>query len=353
MAGNESHVIERMLDSCSDYIDFWIAQCNGQDETKDIVENFFSAKGIPGFCYTTEWHYPGKNSDHLIQACLEADHGCDWFLRIDSDELLFVEPDFDWSVLENTDVQSWDVVAKNDSMMWARNRIWNAKLPWRFKHDKRHECIILPGYGESGEDFERQGLSSKFYHFITSVGKSYQNPTKFLGDALELECQQITQDTLTKDLYHLFYIAKSYYDAFHVGEFQLGLDHKKEFARRSIFYFLQYEKLMQNSPTHEMLYYGRLCLGNAFAFCEEFDQAEQAYLRCELCYIPRNEHIFELANLYRRVGRFEDMLKQTYRLIDPERKNPFPNFCFLVNSNIYIDTGNLGAILHNEALSLN
>lgn len=352
MAGNEAHIIERMLDSCAPFIDYWIAQCNGQDETRNIIQHFFENKNIPGFCYQTDWHYPGFNSDHLIQKCSEANHGCDWFLRVDADELLVVKPDFDWSILENTHVHSWDVVAKNDSTSWCRNRLWNTKLPWRFKNDKRHECIILPGHGDSGEEFQRERLDPNFYHYITSAGKSYQNPAKFASDALEIENQQIMEGTLTKDLYHFFYIAKSYYDAFTVGEFPLGIDHKKEFARRSIFYFTEYEKLMQATPTHEFVYFARLCLGEAFCFCGQFDEAEKAFLSCESCFIPRNEHIFKLALLYKDLNKFDKMLEQTTRLVDQNRKNPFPTFSFLVNSNLYCDTGNIGLNLHAEALKL-
>ena len=112
MLGNEEHVVERMLNSCYKYIDYWVIQCNGTDKTQQIVEDFFAEKGIPGFTYTTEWQYPGWNSDHLIQKCAEADHGCDWFFRIDADEQLKVDDDFDWSVLEDTTIDSWNVVLR-------------------------------------------------------------------------------------------------------------------------------------------------------------------------------------------------------------------------------------------------
>jgi len=36
-------------------------------------------------------------------------------------------------------------------------------------------------------------------------------------------------------------------------------------------------------------------------------------------------------------------------LVDPERKLPFPDFYFLVNSNFYIDSGGYGKLLHQVA----
>ena len=35
MVGNEEHCIERMLNSCYQYIDYWVVQCNGNDKTRD------------------------------------------------------------------------------------------------------------------------------------------------------------------------------------------------------------------------------------------------------------------------------------------------------------------------------
>ena len=50
MVNNESHVIERMLESVYPYIDYWVIQDNGStDGTQDIIKNFFNEKGIPGF----------------------------------------------------------------------------------------------------------------------------------------------------------------------------------------------------------------------------------------------------------------------------------------------------------------
>lgn len=352
MAGNEAAIIAVMLESCYPFIDFWIAQCNGQDQTQEIVKEFFKVKNIPGFAYQTEWKDPGWNSDHLIQVCRGADHGCDWFLRVDADEKIVVEDGFDWEILDNTSIQSFDVVAKNGGASWFRNRIWNTKLPWRFKHDKRHECIILPGCGPSDEEFQRVALDEKFHHFITNYGKSYDNPSKFALDGLELEIQQLSNGTMASDLYHLFYVAKSYYDALSIGNFPFGLEHKKEFARRSIFYFQQYEKLMGVQNHHEMLYYARVCLGNVLVFCEQFEEAEKAFLRCDFVNCLRNEHIYGLALLYQQTAQFDKMLKQTFRLVDQKRKNPFPHLSFLINNHVYIDTGRSGIDLHEQALKL-
>jgi tetratricopeptide (TPR) repeat protein len=347
MVGNESHIINRVLESCYRHIDYWIIQCNGSDNTQQLVEEFFKEKDIPGYCYNVEWQYPGWNSDHLIQECYRADHNCDWFFRIDADEQLQVDDDFDWSVLDDTSIQSWDVVATNEGASWFRNRIWNSKLPWRFKHDKRHECIILPGCGPTEEEFQRVSLDKKFRHYIQSDGNSYVSPTKFLVDALELEIQHLANNTLLSDLYHFFYVGKSYYDCYR-NEFPLGYEHQKEYARRCIFYcqkFVEYVNIQD-----EMVYYAQYLVGNSYRFCGEFDKAIEAYERASHYCPKRNEHLCGLAELYWELNDYESMFIHTKKLMDPSRKNPFPELAFLIHNTAYYDTGNYVKQLHDVAL---
>jgi len=60
MVGSEAPTILRMLESTAPHIDYYVIQCNGkEDNTKEIIDNFFKEKGIPGFTYETDWNYPG------------------------------------------------------------------------------------------------------------------------------------------------------------------------------------------------------------------------------------------------------------------------------------------------------
>jgi glycosyltransferase involved in cell wall biosynthesis len=348
MVGNESHVIERMLNSCYKYIDYWIIQCNGTDNTQEIIEKFFQEKNIPGYCYTTEWHFPGWNSDHLVQECYKANHGCDWLFRIDADEQLQVDDNFDWSVLEDTSIQSWNVAAKTDGAIWYRNRIWNASLAWRFKHDKRHECIILPGCGPTEEEFQRMDLDSGFKHYIINDGKTWVNPTKFLTDALELENQHVSNNTLLSDPYHFFYVAKSYFDCYTGEGFPLGYSHQKEYARRCIFYSQQFVDYI--NAQDEMVYYAQYMAGTSYRFCGEYENAIEAYRRCDYYCSRRNEHICGLAECYRELKDYESMFGYTSQLVNPNRTNPFPNLMFLIHNGAYPDTGTYVHDLHQVAI---
>ena len=182
MVGNEAPTITRMLESVAPYIDYWVIQCNGkEDDTETIINDFFKEKGIPGFTYQIYWDFPGWNRNHTLQECLKADHGCDWILRMDADERLKVDDDFDWSVMEDTTIDSFNIAAQAGDTKYFRTWFWNAKLPWFFQLDKRHETIHLP---DIGENFTRMNMPYGFRHLVSQDGQTWYVPRKFLRDAL-------------------------------------------------------------------------------------------------------------------------------------------------------------------------
>ena len=358
MFKNESTTIGRMLESCYQHIDYWILQDNGStDGTPEVVHAFFKDKDIPGFIYNVEegWVNFGWNRDHLLQTCLKTDHGCDWILKMACDEYLEVDDDFDWSLLNDKSIQSFHITATNPGCVYYRAWMWNARLPWHFKHDVAHECIVcdLPGVGE---EFQRFNLPRSFRQVGTNDGESYTVPTKYVSDALKLEEQHIREGTMLTDTYHFWYIGKSYHDACRCEAFPLGELQQKEYARRAIFYFKEYLNYTINYDVDghmgqiwEMGYFTLFAIGEMYRFLGEYENAIDSCLRAGPFCPRRNEHIVGLAECYRELGDYESMLTFTEMLVDPERKLPFPEFYFLVNSNFYIDGGWYGKLLHQVA----
>lgn len=358
MVANESKVILRMLESCYQYIDYWIIQDNGStDGTQDIITNFLNEKGIPGFLYEINWKYPGWNRDHLIQMCLNTEHGCDWILRMDADEQLSVDSDFDWGLLTDTSIQSFNVIADAGDTLYYRTWLWNSKIPWRFKHDKRHEIITLPGSGNDDEDFQRINLPKSFRHIIRNDGQTWNSPTKFLKDALELESDLVVEGKALQDPYHLFYLAKSYYDCYgDSSKFPFGVSHSHEYARRSLFYFEEYLELSNGwknkksgHSENEMSYFSLCLIANLYKYLGEHEKAILHYNLAEQFCPNRNEHLMWLAELFQSKGEFDRMLDVTSKLISQYRKNPFPERCFLILNHAYPDTGTYVSELHRIA----
>lgn len=347
MVGSEAPTILRMLESTAPHIDYYVIQCNGkEDNTKEIIDNFFKEKGIPGFTYETEWNYPGFNRDHTLQTCLKADHGCDWVLRMDADERLQVDEDFDWSILDDTSAQSYNLVAENGGLKYFRTWFWNARLPWFFQHDKRHETIHLPNLGE---DFERRTMPYGFRHLVSQDGFTWAVPRKFLRDALELEIDKVVGNTVLEDSYHLWYIAKSYSDSYgDPSQFAFGKMHSDEYARRSIWYYERFLNLTHdwdNGKTaksqNEMAYFALILMGDAHSFMGDMDKAIEHYQLAEQFSPDRNEHLMHLCFYFEKLGQYEDALSVVNKMLQPERTNPFPRLSFLIEGRAYYNTGNM------------
>jgi glycosyltransferase involved in cell wall biosynthesis len=352
MFKNEAKSIRRMLESVWKHIDFYIFQDNGStDGTPDIVREFFADKNIPGFIYEVEegWVGFGWNRDHLLQTTLRNDHGCDWIMKMDCDEYLEVDEDFDWSYFYNTNTESFHVTAQNPGCIYYRAWIWNAKLPWKFQHDPAHEIIYLDN--DKGENFERLNLPRGLRMIGTPDGESYSVRTKYITDALKLEEKMIREETMLTDTYHFWYIAKSYQDCFQGNFYPLGEAHSKEFARRFTFYFEEYLKFMNAEGIHEMSYFAAFSVGLGYKYLGEIDKAIEWFNNSEKYCPVRNEHIVYLAQTYDELGQYDKMLEQTTRLLEPDRKLPFPDYYFLIDSNIYCDSSNYPQELHNYALS--
>jgi tetratricopeptide (TPR) repeat protein len=345
MVGNESKTILRMLESAEPYIDYWVIQCNGNDNTEKIIQDFFNSKNKPGFTYQIEWNFPGWNRDHTLQTCLKADHGCDWILRMDADERLYVDPDFDWSVLEDTSIDSFNIVAQNGELRYLRTWFWNAKRPWFFQHDKRHETIHLP---EIGEGFVRITMPSGFRHLVSQDGETWAAPRKFLKDALELEMDKVVGNTVLEDPYHLWYIAKSYSDCY--GDFSqlpFGKKHADEYARRSVWYYdrwfehnFQWDITKSVTRLDEMAYFALIMMAHAYEFMGEIEKSLQ-YINKAGEFAPnRNEHLIYANFILEKLERFDEILQNIEFMVQPDRTNPFPNSSFLIEDRAYANTSN-------------
>jgi glycosyltransferase involved in cell wall biosynthesis len=346
MVGNEAKTITRMLESVAPYIDYYVIQCNGADDnTREIINQFFKDKDIPGLTYFAQWEYPGWNRNHTLQKALKTSHDCDWILRMDADEKLHVDEDFNWDILNDTSIQSFNIGAEAGDTKYFRTWLWNAKLPWFFQNDKRHETIHLP---EIGEGFQRIGMPWGFRHKVSQDGETWHVPRKFLNDALELEKDKVVGNKVLEDYYHLWYIAKSYADCYgNPNELPFGKIHSDEYARRSIWYYERFLELTHNwanskTAKHqdEMSYFALCTMGHAHSFIGNNKEAEEHYLLAEQFQPQRNEHLLYLCEHLERQGKVEEMTSYLDKMLQPERVNPFPSLAFLIEDRAYYNTSN-------------
>jgi len=343
MVKNEAAVIERMLESTYKHIDYWVIQDNGStDGTQEIIKNFFESKNIPGILYYEPWQYPGYNRNHTLQHCLASNHGCDYVLRMDADEILEVDDDFDWDFMKTHD--AWNVVARSGNYDYYRMWLWNAKLPWYFADDKRHETIHM----KDNASYSTGMLPIGFRHVLLPGGVTWENPFKFFVDALELENQVVTKQNC-QDLYHLFYVGKSYNDTVNTSTFPFKMDHAKEIVRRATFYFEQYIKsqfpaypninLCKTQPKIEYVYYALYLIGCMNDTVGNKEVALDYWKKAFTFDNMRNEATMRLCEYYlNSVDEIPSLYM--YANIAIRNKYPFPDKRVVwVEKDAYIDYG--------------
>lgn len=364
MFKNESKHIRKMLDSVSPYIDFWVLQDNGStDGTAEIVEQWHAETKIPGSLYKVDegWVGFGWNRDHVLQKAKSLPHMCDWIMKMDCDEYLQVDDDFNWNELEidSNSPQAFDICASAPGCVYFRTWLWRADLNWRISHDPAHETVYIQEKENQNFNYERKQLSQSFKMIAgESLGESYSNPTKYISDALKLEEKLVREGTMLTNNYHFWYIGKSYEDGYVCNELPLKDIHKKEYARRCIFYFEEvlahtqpgYRETKNADHFDEMSYYAVVVIGDCYRFLGEHYKAVEYYKRAEQFAPPKNDHLVKLAEIYWELLDFKKMLEVTTRLVDPQRKNPFPGLSFVINPNWYVDTGTHPQFLHNVAI---
>lgn len=341
MFKNEARSIKRMLDSCLPYVDYYVMQDNGStDGTNEIAKQFLLDNKLSGEIYVCEegWKGFGWNRDHLIQYCQGVDHGCDWILKMDCDEILEVDSDFDWSPLDNKSIQSFHIPAVLGNQIYYRAWMYNAKLPWRFNHDPCHETVYCDIEGIK-ENFVRYDLPNKIRQIGFNEGQSWEDPHKFISHALVLEEKMIKEGTMLSNLYHFWYVGKSYFDAYQSNSFPLGVSQQKEYARRSLYYFDEYLNISpaENSED-ETRYITHLFQGSTYEFLGQEEDAIVSYSKCGKYAPSRNDHLFMLAWIHHRNGRYKEMLECTTLMMQPERTNPFPRYISYIDPTMYIDS---------------
>lgn len=339
MFKNEASVIGRMLESCLPHVDYYVMQNNGStDGSDEIAKEFLIKNKLSGEIYEVEegWVGFGWNRDHLIQHCQNLNHECDWILKMDCDEMLEVDSDFDWSILEKTETQAFHVSIVAGTTIYQRAWLWNSKLKWRFNHDPCHETIYCED-PEIGEKYEVLDLPIGFRHRSSNEGQSWSNPFKFVSDSLILEEKMIKENSFN-NLYHFWYIGKSYFDSYKCDALPLGVTQQKEFAKRSIYYFEEFLKYVDTSNINEQVYLTKVLLAELYGFIGNNEKLIEYYEDSERHAPERNDHLIWLAHFYERNKSYEKMLKCTSKMMQVERINPYPYYNYCIDTTMYYDS---------------
>ena len=333
---DEEHIIKDMLQSAVDYIDYWVLIDNGsKDSTPEIIEKFFKEHNVEGKLYHSEigWKGHGVNRQHSWDFLTSTNHGCDYILRIDADEKLVVEDNFNWSEIKEK--EAWNVLYRTANHCVRRLWLWDASLPWFWKDDVAHETIHLPNDRTPNSGNLPDGLT---HTNNPKQGQSYQNPIKYLQDVLKLENQLLERfrdgASLPEEEYHLTYLAKSFnYIGMNVEVennwkyFPYGKANLENFLRRGIFYWTQH---LEQFGGNWYSYWQRAQL---FVLLNDHSEAKQDWLTSYKKNPTRAEPIFNLFMHCFENQEWDEAYKYGNLLINI--KCPYPQDSYFVEFDKY------------------
>ena len=132
---NESRVIERCLEAALPVVDYMsICDTGSDDNTVQIIENFFDQHGVEGAVHHHVWQDFGHNRSLSLKSSRDAFPTTDYFLTLDADHLLVIEPEFEHE-RATLDADAYCIVQKTGH--W---RYFNLRL-LRSDHRWRSECV--------------------------------------------------------------------------------------------------------------------------------------------------------------------------------------------------------------------
>lgn len=270
---DEESVIERCLESVVSVIDSWVIVDTGStDRTKEIIENFFREKKIPGVLLEQEW----VNFGHNRQAALDSVNS------EDVDYVLFMDAD-DQYVADTVNLRDLELVSDAyyinmhlEDINYDLVKLIRKELPWEWK-GCLHEYLQLDG------SFTTDTIKGVYIQAGVEGCRS-KNPDKYLNDAKLLELEILKDPLNTRNW---FYLAQSYRDAEVLHE-----------ARRC------YDKRISLGGWAEEVYYSLLMEAT---LAEEMgavdDYIVSAYLRAYDYRPTRAEPLYWLADFFSRTGR--------------------------------------------------
>jgi tetratricopeptide (TPR) repeat protein len=142
---NESRVIRRCLESVKPFIDAWsISDTGSTDGTQDAIREIL--KDIPGKLIERPWVDFATNRNEAIEAGLEFEP--DYFLTLDADEELTLQPGFSLAGL-SSDCYQANFQITGTSGKWPRNLLFRPDIRYRYVLDETLNLIdrrveILP-----------------------------------------------------------------------------------------------------------------------------------------------------------------------------------------------------------------
>lgn len=200
---DESHIVIKTLENILSKIEisYWvICDTGSNDDTKDLIKNFFLSRNIPGELYEDIWQDFGHNRTLAVSRAFEK---ADYILFFDADDEIVgnIEIPFD------LDKESYGLIF-GPSPIYRRPLLVRGDIKWKWT-GVLHEFVSREDGGPTGESY-----ISGDYHIISGkLGNRSKTPELYLRDAEVLERAYNTEDNVALKSRYAYYCGQSRRDA--------------------------------------------------------------------------------------------------------------------------------------------
>jgi glycosyltransferase involved in cell wall biosynthesis len=200
---NEGHIIAETLEHLCKFIqfDYWVISDTGStDKTREIIQAFFKAKGIPGELQEEAWRDFGYNRTKAFEGAFgKTDYAFVW----DADDE--IRGDFKFPEILNADFYKF-TFGNESGTRYSRPQLFNNRKRWCYKgvlHEYSN-CLEPCGPAET--------VGGNYYFVSGRKGARNKDPQKYLKDAQILEAAAEKALAEGDELYnrYIFYCAQSY-----------------------------------------------------------------------------------------------------------------------------------------------
>lgn len=290
---NESHVIERVLNSVINIIDIYcIVDTGSTDNTIELITNFFNKASIKGKIVSEPFINFAYNRTHAFQ---QAEGMSDYLLLIDADMIFtyFISPDKIREKLSKYDVFH---VFQGSSTFYYKNVRFAKNVPNSKYITPTHE-YFSPPEGSTYGNFEKCEI------FIDDKGDGGSKEQKFVRDIKLLSAELETKgETCPGADRCMYYLANSYRDS---GNVPKAIE--------------CYKKRIAIGGWVEEMWQSLYSLGNLHKEIGEIEKAIFYWLEAYDKHPKRIENLYKITEYYRNKEQYKTALI-FWQLADKLRK---------------------------------
>ena len=326
---DESHVIERMLNSSSGILDLIVAVDTGStDNTIELINKYGADNNIPTYVFERPFDTFDKSRNFAMDKLRDVVKEIGWNANdvfgfwYDCDEQLIVDPKFNKNQF-NKDL--FMINTRISQMKYTRNTFFRVSKPFRW-YGVCHEYIICDDQNITS------GLAENISVDVSMDGASWQGDIsqKYLSHAHKLEAYIAADRT---DPRQIFYTAQSYHDSASMKD---NKEENEERLRRSMKYYK--ERVSRQDGYPEEIFYAQFRVGTIMrALDEPWNLTHQELLKAYAIDPLRAESIKVIIDYYLQMGEWHMAYMYTkFAKMNFHGKNPYPTRLLFIDEATYI-----------------